>query len=415
MPRTFALAPTVKDLAIPQPPALIIEPVTAEEESAVELELIAAEKLAVLFTLRTFNVDVPVTFKLPPTVALLSTAIPPEMIIAPEETLVESAVLDNYTKPENMAEEKVEVPVKMVPPETVKFPDMFMLAPIPTPPATVNAPTEEDVEFVVFKIAKVPAELIADTSVTSPDMVAVPAMFMFPPMFTDFAKAAPPDEITDPVVTLEESYVLVNMTFPEADNEEEIVNPADNEREPAIDRLPLIETLLIIPTPPEICNAPDEILVESIWLATNKEPSEVIVPATTMFELKAPIPVTVTLPPTVIDLATAIPPAVVRLPELAFEESTLFPSVKLPPQYTLLTTAIPPLTMTAPVESEVESVVPVKLMAPDPVNPPEETILPLNEAVEFTFKPPPMKSDFATPTPPAKTTLPVDGLEEFEF
>ncbi|RKO84148.1 hypothetical protein BDK51DRAFT_37284 [Blyttiomyces helicus] len=154
----------------------------------------------------------------------------------------------------------------MVPPETVKFPDMFMFAPIATPPATVNASTEEDDEFVVFEIVKVPADDREDASDTDPEMVALP-----------------PDEIIDPVVTLEESAVLVSMKFPEAENEESVKPPA-KESDPVIDRFPPIETLSMIPTPPEICKAPDEILVESIWLPTTRNHLR--------SELKEPIPVT---------------------------------------------------------------------------------------------------------------------------
>ncbi|RKO94740.1 hypothetical protein BDK51DRAFT_34599 [Blyttiomyces helicus] len=278
MPRTLAFVPTVKDLAILQGSAEIIDPVTAEEESEVEIKSIAAEKVAVLFTLRTYNVEVPVTFKLPPTVALLCTAITPEIIVAPEETPVESVVFNNHTRPENMGEDRVEVPVKMVPPEKVKFPDMSMFALILSPLATVNAPMEGDNEFVVFEIAKVPADDREDASDTDPEMVAVPAMLMVPPVLTKLMKAAPPDKIKDPVVTLEESAVLVILMIPKAENEEESINPPLNKN---------------------ICNAPDEILVKSIWLPTNKEQPEKF-PVTMRFKLKETIPVTVVLPPTTI-------------------------------------------------------------------------------------------------------------------
>ncbi|RKO94203.1 hypothetical protein BDK51DRAFT_31565 [Blyttiomyces helicus] len=228
--------------------------------------------------------EVPVTFKLPPPVALLSTAILQEKINAPHETLVESGVFNKETKPDNMGEERVEVLVKMVTPETVKFPDMFIYAPIPTPQATVNAPTEENDEFVVLEIVKVPAGDREDESDKDPEMVSVPAMLMFPPMLTDVVKAAPPDEIKDPVVTLVELAVLVKLTFPEAENDEESVNPPD--------------TFDNSNTTGNAHNAPDEILVESIWLPTNKKPPEVIFLVSLRIELKERIPATVVLPPT---------------------------------------------------------------------------------------------------------------------
>ena len=158
---------------------------------------------------------------------------------------------------------------------------------IPTPPLTIKEPLLLLVDSVVF------------------DMVAIPAELNFDPTKRDFAIPNPPANTRLPLDEEVLSVVLLKVTIPDMIAPPKTLNPLLTVVNPDIVRFPPITVFLAIPIPPENTAHPEFAEFESA------------VPCT-MREL-----LRVALPPTKTDFATPRPPAVVKEPVDALDESVV--------------------------------------------------------------------------------------------
>jgi hypothetical protein len=150
----------------------------------------------------------------------------------------------------------------------VNIPPTLTLPPIPTPPVTTNAPVVVENEVAVPLTVTVVAVMILAVSITDPISVAPvmdppePVVTILPPRYKSPPIPTPPATTNAPVVVLVDEAVLPIVAVPVivAVVLEIKLAPVMDPPDPVVAMKPPTNKLPPIPAPPRTCNAP--VLVE---------------------------------------------------------------------------------------------------------------------------------------------------------
>jgi hypothetical protein len=428
----FPLDPTFKDLVIAIPPDKTTLPVETLVESVEFVTNNLPEVVVVPDTPIAANVEPPVTLKAPPTFNPLFTAIPPDTINAPVETLVESVVLVTVVKPDDVSVVADIIPVTVKLPPADTFPATFTLFPIPSPPDKTIAPVVDPVESTVEVPVAIPAKVTLEFTVTTPLTVRAPETVEFPPTQRVFVIDVPPLTMRHPLLRPVESVVFERLTTPVAfkiDTDEDPTTVVV----PETVKFPPTQALLATPSPPAIVTLPVTALTESV-VSDTVIPLRFETPVVVRPPVTLTLPVTLVFPPTKTLFAIARPPDTIKAPVLTLPVSTVdttftvsdemdpaetFPVTSAfkdittpPPMMTDFDTAIPPARTTPAVDTVCASVVFVAFKTPDNVTPAKLELPFTADKLPLTVTLPPTFRLRPTPTPPDVTRLPVVELVE---